>query len=344
MENTNNEDPTPKLKSSPIPILFIPFNNQENKCSYCGNEYFKTLLFEQKYCKNCLLKFIKDTTDDNVTYLDVHISKSNTRCIEHKADFCTKNIQEWCKYCSEISYFKQIVTPFSFPKYNKFIEKKIKKKCDCVYHSDISYVDFLIYSGWVESFLTSKSVPILYLPWWDAKDECIVCNQVLNFISNFQKSCSQCYTTYIGCRYCLTTNIIFGITDKSQCKKCKRILPINVINIANIGSGNYDIDEFHYYTRFNINNYHTIANYMNYYNQNQVWIYNFIEKDFVNNIQPIMEWIPFSQIEDLKQIGRGGFATVYKATWLKNNQAVAVKRFFSQDVKILLNEVTIYYQ
>ena len=32
--NTNNEnsfDPTPKLKSSPVPISFIPFNN-EDKC------------------------------------------------------------------------------------------------------------------------------------------------------------------------------------------------------------------------------------------------------------------------------------------------------------------------
>ena len=44
LTSTNNEnpfDPTPKLKSSPVPILFIPFNEYENKCNYCGNKYFK---------------------------------------------------------------------------------------------------------------------------------------------------------------------------------------------------------------------------------------------------------------------------------------------------------------
>src|SRR5215470_12278388 len=107
MENTKKEDPMQKLKSSPVPILFIPFNNHENKCSYCENKYSLTLLFEQKYCKNCLFNFIKDIkniTDVNATYLDVHISKNNTRCIGHEVDFCTEIIQEWCKYCSEIVY------------------------------------------------------------------------------------------------------------------------------------------------------------------------------------------------------------------------------------------------
>ena len=59
---TNNEnpfDPTPKLKSSPVPILFIPFNNNESKCNYCKNKYSITILFNQKYCKNCLLQYIE---------------------------------------------------------------------------------------------------------------------------------------------------------------------------------------------------------------------------------------------------------------------------------------------
>src|SRR5256885_14653665 len=114
--NTNSEnsfDPTPKLKSSPVPILFISFNNDEDRCSYCGNKYSKTLRFEQKYCKNCLFWYIKYTTDDN-TYLDVFIFTNNTQCIKHEAtrntDFGISNIQEWCEYCSEISCFKQIYT------------------------------------------------------------------------------------------------------------------------------------------------------------------------------------------------------------------------------------------
>ena len=71
--NTNSEnsfDPTPKLKSSPVPILFIPFDYDENKCNYCGNAYSETLALKQKYCKNCLFWYIKYITDDD-TYLDV---------------------------------------------------------------------------------------------------------------------------------------------------------------------------------------------------------------------------------------------------------------------------------
>src|SRR5436190_19605175 len=112
--NINNEnyfDPTPKLKSSPVPILFIPFNHNEDKCSYCENKYSRTVLFGQKYCRNCLFCYIKNTTDNEI-YLDVYISTNNTRCRKHKAtrntNFCTQNIQEWCEYCSEILCFKQV--------------------------------------------------------------------------------------------------------------------------------------------------------------------------------------------------------------------------------------------
>src|SRR5688572_9312959 len=107
--NTNNEnssDPTPKLKSSSVPILFIPFNENENKCSNCNNEYSRTLLFCQKYCKNCLFWHVKYTTGAN-TYLDV-------QCVEHEVTrntgYFTKNIQNWCNHCSEISFFNQVVT------------------------------------------------------------------------------------------------------------------------------------------------------------------------------------------------------------------------------------------
>ena len=75
-------DPTPRLKSSPVPILFIPFNNNEIKCNYCGNKYSNTTKlpkypyndYRQKYCKNCLFWYIKYITDKNNTYLDVEMS------------------------------------------------------------------------------------------------------------------------------------------------------------------------------------------------------------------------------------------------------------------------------
>ncbi len=50
-ENSNSFDPTPRLKSSPVSVLFIPFKNSENNCNYCRNEYSKTLKYEQNIVK-----------------------------------------------------------------------------------------------------------------------------------------------------------------------------------------------------------------------------------------------------------------------------------------------------
>src|SRR5205814_2273139 len=90
-----------------------------------------------------------------------------------------------------------------------------------------------ISSGCVESNLTKKPILILYLPWWDNKDNCIACHSFLEFPSDCQKYCTHSCINYAGCRYCLTTNDIFGFIDKSQCKKCKRILIIIDTNISN---------------------------------------------------------------------------------------------------------------
>src|SRR5947199_7731300 len=85
--NENSFNPTPRLKSSPVPIKFISFNKHDKRCNYCGNEYSKTLLFCQQYCNNCLLKYFKDNT---IEYLDVHI-------------------QQYNKSNTVISHFKQII-------------------------------------------------------------------------------------------------------------------------------------------------------------------------------------------------------------------------------------------
>ncbi|CAB5187995.1 unnamed protein product [Rhizophagus irregularis] len=70
---------------------------------------------------------------------------------------------------------------------------------------------YLITSGWVELALTKVHIPILYLPWWDASDLCIVCDKVLEFKPERQSWCLHCYINYTGCRYRLTTNIISGL-------------------------------------------------------------------------------------------------------------------------------------
>jgi DNA-binding phage protein len=138
----------------------------------------------------------------------------------------------------------------------------------------------------------------------------------------------------------LTTNIIFGITDQTQCKKCKRVSKID-IDITNISSGNQNIDEFLVSTRTNIDNHGKIADYMNNMNKNSdpLNVYSFIEHELKNiNSKRIMEWIPYSQIKNSEEIARGGFGVIYKAIWFKTH--VAVKKFLtSRDISNFLNEV-----
>src|SRR5437016_1559190 len=92
---------------------------------------------------------------------------------------------------------------------------------------------YQVSSEWKESTLTKNPIPILHLSWWDTFDFCVACNKHLNFISDCQKWCSYCFIIYIGCRYCLMTNVIFGIINQSQCRKCKRVSVIT-IDIGNM--------------------------------------------------------------------------------------------------------------
>ncbi|EXX50703.1 Sps1p [Rhizophagus irregularis DAOM 197198w] len=334
--NTDNNpfDPTSKLKSSPVPVLFIPFKNNEEKCNYCGIEYSETLKLRQKYCKNCLFWYIQYITDNN-THLDARISTNNSQCIKHKAtrnNFYSTNIQEWCEYCSEILYFTQVVT-------------KDKSLVYC-YNLIPDYCDYQFSSaGWVESTLTKKSIPILYLPWWDSHNQCVVCYQELKYIqqeskSYCQKWCLHCHIIYTGCRYCLTTNIILGIADQSQCKKCKRISFIR-IDITDIRSENYIIEEFLASTRINNKNLHSIANYMKKTIRSPFEVHSFIR----NNLPIIgIEWIPYSQITNLKKIAEGGFSIIYKATWEGTDVAVKKLRDSQNISKHFLNELRSLYQ
>ncbi len=117
ISDENFFDPTPKLKSSPMPISFILFCDDwdnSRKCfrrCRCVNEYSLTILSYKRYCKNCLSKYISHIIDDNI-YLDVHIVTKNVQCDKHEVarntDFRTQKIQEWCETCSDILCFKQI--------------------------------------------------------------------------------------------------------------------------------------------------------------------------------------------------------------------------------------------
>jgi hypothetical protein len=361
--NTDNgtfENPMPGLKS---PILFFPFMEYEDKCKYCEIKYSKTAELEQKYCKNCLFQYIK-YTKNNDTFLDTCKITINAQCVKHEADinnFNTMNIQEWCEYCSEVSYFGQIIpNTLSFTQYyfsmicihNKIdeIDCELCDKLWLSYSFKYGQDRFQVSSGWVESTLTKKFIPILYLPWWDNCCDCVVCYQKLDYIhqeSEFycQKWCSNCFIIYAGCRYCLTTNIIFGIIDRSKCEKCKGISLINV-NVANFSSGDCIVDEFLYSTRINDNNLHLIADYMNETSLISFNVYKFIKRKFRTRRQ-VIKWIPYSHINNLRKIAEGGFSIIYKAIWYEGGSTkdVAIKKLHdSHNIsKSMLNEVIVYY-
>src|SRR5579862_4989816 len=85
--------------------------------------------------------------------------------------------------------------------------------------------------------------------------QCKIYNNLHNtFTSDCQKYCANCYIFYTGCRYCLTSNIIFGPANQSQCKKCKR-----TYDITNIFSGNSYLDDFLVNLRIKIYNQLKIA-------------------------------------------------------------------------------------
>src|SRR5688572_21737676 len=180
MELTNTSkdsfDPTPKLKSSPIPIDFVPFN-QANDCFRCGASYSQTPLFKQKYCKNCLFIYIKSVTDNNTYSMECYwdqIEYLNVRCNKHKPsndlEPCTRNIQEWRDVCFEFSYFGQIITKdVSGRHYKEYLygNKIFCKLCERIIYESLLVDDFgicpdcyIISSGWIES-IYKKLTPIL---------------------------------------------------------------------------------------------------------------------------------------------------------------------------------------
>ncbi|CAB4436906.1 unnamed protein product [Rhizophagus irregularis] len=233
LANTNDEnffDPTPRLKSSPIPIKFISFNKYDDVCIYCGEIYITTLsCYTQKYCKKCLSSYINDITDDN-TYLDVYYTM-NSECSEHEISMTKvpQCIQECCENCLKILYFKQISGHNNNPAIcNKVIEsEKCCKLCGkslyqgtvkngVEYYKLCSDCYIISFSGCIESTFAKKQIMIFYLPWWHDNAYCDICISKLKFVSDCQKYCTDCFIYYVGCRYCLTTNMIFGLTSQSQ--------------------------------------------------------------------------------------------------------------------------------
>ncbi|PKC65444.1 kinase-like protein [Rhizophagus irregularis] len=371
--NTSSEksfDPTPRLKSSPIPIKFIPFNLDDTNCIYCGEKYIKTLLSSsKKYCKKCLSHYVIDITDNNI-YLDVHYTM-DLECNEHEISRTKipQSIQECCGNCVRILCFKPIdkleFNEKNFNLYNKVIESERNcKLCGKSFHQGTDEKNmkqfklcsdcYLISSGLMESTLVKKQISILYLPWWYDEFSCDSCYSKLIFTSDYQKYCEICCIFYVGCRYCLTTNIYFGPIDQSQCKKCKRMKRISLISEYSDGLddflfNNVIYDRLSKFTSFKFEN--IIKNIDKNFEPRKILdsVFNknpdILEKKFVRSIR----WIPYFQFKGIKEMTKGGYGIIYKATWLNKddvlnsykNETVILKRFENSKHigKYFLNEL-----
>jgi hypothetical protein len=106
-------------------------------------------------------------------------------------------------------------------------------------------------------------------------------NSDKNSNKNSVKDSSSENTNYGNCSDC---NKPF--TEKLWCKNCD---PFRMIE--GWSSGNNDIDKFIKYTIYE-------------------------RREYGNRF---VEWVPFDIFEDIKQIGEGGFAKVYSATWIDGN-------------------------
>ncbi|PKY26229.1 kinase-like protein [Rhizophagus irregularis] len=350
--NTNDEDffdPTPRLKSSPIPIKFISFNYIDKNCFNCGEKYIETLLCSwQKYCKKCLSRYINDITDNNI-YLNIYCTME-LGCNEHDISKTKvlQNIQKCRGNCLRILCFKQIEGSFnnSLNDFKEVIEsEKHCKLCGKLLFQGTT-VDrlilctdcYLISFEWIESTLVKEQNLILYLPWWHNGFKCINCiSKLLIFTSDCQKYCSECHITYIGCRYCLTTNIIFGFTGQTQCIKCKRISLIKYSNV------NRDFvfhlnDSIFIYDNLDFGHIANIAKPIVKYFEPETLLNSIFNRK--HNIKSL-KWIPYSQFKNVKEITKGGYGIIYKATWLGYNKTVILKRFENSknNVKYFINEL-----
>ncbi|UZO07148.1 uncharacterized protein OCT59_027445 [Rhizophagus irregularis] len=363
--NTNDEnsfDPTPRLKSSPIQIKFISFNVNDENCVYCGEKYIKALLSYQYYCQKCLSRYINDITENDI-YLDVHYTM-DLECSEHEISRTKipQSIQECCGNCVRILCFKQTngyIIDFYLDENDRTLNNKvIESEQNCklcgksIYQGIYEwYTDaklcsdcYLISSGLIESTLDKKQISILYLPWWHNNHKCNICNSELTFTSDCQKYCAYCIIFYVGCRYCLTTNILFGPTDQSQCKKCKRKSPINsVIDDFLFNNNLITCDSLDYLKSAEFEN--IVKNINKYFTPDNILRSIFKEKKQAKQND---KWIPYSQFKDVKEMTKGGYGIIYTATWSnKNNknEIVILKRFENSknNGKYFLNELKSYY-
>ncbi|UZO07251.1 uncharacterized protein OCT59_027543 [Rhizophagus irregularis] len=321
--NTNDEnsfDPTPRLKSSPVPIKFISFN--EKDIYYV---YICTIDLEFNLSRKRVSRNIQECYENNSRILcfkqiNGYIKDLYFNINDFKIYNKVIKSEKYCKLCGKSFYHGTDRLNME--------QNKLKLCSDC----------YLISSGWIVSTLINKQISILYLPWWHNVYQCNACYSTLIFISDCQKYCENCYIFYTGCRYCLTTNVIFGPTGQSQCRKCKRISLISEFSgfddfiYSNIIYDNLSKLKFTEFAK----SLKMIDKYF------EPFIIDLTFEKRYDREQ--IKWIPYSQFTNINEIARGGFGIIYKAIWSSENESVILKRFEnSKNIeKYFLNELKSY--
>ncbi|POG78763.1 hypothetical protein GLOIN_2v1534739, partial [Rhizophagus irregularis DAOM 181602=DAOM 197198] len=66
---------------------------------------------------------------------------------------------------------------------------------------------------------------------------------------------------------------------------------------------------------------------------------NFRVNDFI--LKKKLRWIPYNKFKNVEYLNEGGFGTIFKATWLKNNEEVILKchKNLNENLNEFLKEV-----
>lgn len=108
-----------------------------------------------------------------------------------------------------------------------------------------------------------------------------------------------------------------GTNKNIKCIKCNSRLRINsslicylcfAVDSLTVNSGNKKIDDFIRGTQSLVNKAYELRN-------------------------PFLEWVPFEEFKEIRQIGQGGFSRIYRATW-KAHKRISSKGRFKQPKEI----------
>ncbi|GES97478.1 kinase-like domain-containing protein [Rhizophagus clarus] len=272
--------------------------NYDRKCKKCDEQYANDLNAEYEWCKQCQTKCLEEFTSGNEKIDDLiqemrskvkdpndilfgWISYDQFDDIEEIGNDNSSTIYSaiWRDGPLYYSYFNKELIRVS----NKRVAlKRLHNKSQNVINKFLNEV-----KTYSTNFLNDalKIYGISQYP--HTKDYIMVLHN-----EYFEKCCNKCGKLY--------TN-----TEYKWCNSCH----INYLkeNFTNSISGNEEIDDY-------ISGNEETDDYISIYDK----IDNYIQEMQLKINNPctlVFEWIPYDQFNDINEIGKGGFATIYLAIW-----------------------------